>query len=500
MEIISLNRRDQIFSIASFLIILIFHFFCIEFYPVNDEFIFPIGAKLIESKDISLIKSFFDFNANTLGFSTLIFLVSKIIHLEYYLIGKILSVTGLIFIFFGIINFLKIISFKPKIELYYLILLIFLNPLIFNFSLRATPDFFSMSVIFLSVSMLIRFKNKFSTFFNILIISMATFIKPFNFIFILLIFKDLNYSYLYSKNNLRLIYIFILTLFISASLFLFNYYLFSFLIIPENFELAKDFEILSYCVQLISYVGILNIFISPIYLNLILSNIKKNVVRYMFYLITSLFLSYFIMFRVGEIDFGFLTEYLNTNFYLFLLTMSFFVFVDTIFSIYKKNIANNKLFINYFLILIIFLIFLSNFHPTQRYLLILIPFSTLFFYLINQSKITILIAVYIYFLANIPLFINHYSTQKNIGRVLNFLMSEKIISQTYPGFLGQHSLNYFMINNENSKIEVNKNILFNKNKKFNISDLKPFDEKDIIFVSKSQNIFKRNKNIYIYKN
>ena len=278
MEIISLNRRDQIFSIVSFLIILIFHFFCIEFYPVNDEFIFPIGAKLIESKDISLIKSFFDFNANTLGFSTLIFLVSKIIHLEYYLIGKILSVTGLIFIFFGIINFLKIISFKPKIELFYLILLIFLNPLIFNFSLRATPDFFSMSVIFLSVSMLIRFKNKFSTFFNILIISMATFIKPFNFIFILLIFKDLDYSYLYSKNNLRLIYIFILTLFISASLFLFNYYLFNFLIIPENFELAKDFEILSYCVQLISYVGILNIFISPIYLNLILSNIKKNMV------------------------------------------------------------------------------------------------------------------------------------------------------------------------------------------------------------------------------
>ena len=500
MYLVSLNRRDKIFSILSFLIILIFHFLCIKFYPVNDEFIFPIGAKLIESGEISLIKSFFDFNANTLGFSFVIFIISKITQLEYYLVGKILSVIGLIFVFFGIVNFLKIINLKLKIELYYLILLIFLNPLIFNFSLRATPDFFSMSIMFYCVSNLIKIKNNLFLFLNIILISLASFIKPFNLIFILLIFKDFNYNLFYSRNNLRLLYIFFGTLFISIGLFLLNYYLFDFFIIPETFELTKKFDVLSYTVQLISYIGILNIFLSPIYLDLIFLNIKKNILKYIFYLVISILLSHFIMFKVGEIDFGFLTEYFNTNLYLLLLSMSFFVFVDTIFSIYKINLIKNRLFIKYFLILFLLLIFLSNFHPTQRYLLILMPLSILFFYSMLQSKITGLIAIIIYLAVNVPLFLNHYFTQKNIKNVLNFLINENMINQTYPGFLGQHSLNYFMVNNKTSKVEVNKNVLFNKNKKFNISDIKPSDEKKIIFVSKSQNIFKRNKNIYIYKN
>ena len=47
---------------------------------------------------------------------------------------------------------------------------------------------------------------------------------------------------------------------------------------------------------------------------------------------------------------------------------------------------------------------------------------------------------------------------------------------------------------------MDKDVLFDKNKKYYVSDIEPKDKNDIIFFSKSKIFFKKNENLYILKN
>ena len=148
------NKFKNYFSKSNQLILLttVFHLFFIGFYPVNDEFIFPVGAKLLETYDVNQIKFYFDFNANTLGFPIIIFLLSKALSINYYLTAKLLSLIGIILICIGSNSFLKLINLKNYKNKHILFLLILLNPLVFIFSFRGTPDFFSASLAFFSIT------------------------------------------------------------------------------------------------------------------------------------------------------------------------------------------------------------------------------------------------------------------------------------------------------------------------------------------------------------
>ena len=42
------SDKNEKNKILIFFIIFLFHLFCLNFYPVNDEFIFPIGSKLVK--------------------------------------------------------------------------------------------------------------------------------------------------------------------------------------------------------------------------------------------------------------------------------------------------------------------------------------------------------------------------------------------------------------------------------------------------------------------
>ena len=47
MNFIKTNtEKNKIFVIFFFIVLL--HLICVKFYPINDEFIFPVGAILIE--------------------------------------------------------------------------------------------------------------------------------------------------------------------------------------------------------------------------------------------------------------------------------------------------------------------------------------------------------------------------------------------------------------------------------------------------------------------
>ena len=121
-------------------IYILFHIFFINLDPINDEYIFYSGADFIGTQNIEIINIFFEYNANTLGFSYLIFIFSTIFNTDnFYLIGKIISLSSYIFLYFGILYFIQIFEIKKKFEI---LIIIFLCPIVFTYGFRAT-DLFS---------------------------------------------------------------------------------------------------------------------------------------------------------------------------------------------------------------------------------------------------------------------------------------------------------------------------------------------------------------------
>ncbi len=500
MDLNYIFRNDKAKSFTILLIIFFIHIVCINFYPVNDEYIFPVGAKLLESKNIEIINNFFIYNANTLGFSVVIFFFSKLLPLDYYLIGKLLSCSGIILIYLGINNLIKISKVHFNENNYLLILLILLNPIIFTFSFRATPDLFSAALALFSVTFFILKKNTFLKILFLILFSFAVIIKPFNAIIILLIFYDLNLKKIFCKNNINLILWISASLIIPLIFFIYNFYLFNFFLIPDHFKLLKSFDILMFVMKFISYLGFLNLFIIPLYLDHFFKIMKKNYIRTLFYVIFSIATSFFFKIDIGEMNLGFLQNYINPNLYNFILLMSFFIFIDFTYFVINKKDSKKKLFLFFILLAIVFLLILSNFQLTQRYLLIILPLILFIFFDTNKNKFFYILTIFLYILMNSILFFNHYSTSNNIKNIIVYLKKNEMIQDTNPGFIGQHALNHFIDFNKDMKISMVKDMLFDVNKKYYVTDIEPLNKKDIVFLTKSNNIFKKNKNLFILKN
>lgn len=490
-----LNTKEKNKILIFFFIIFVFHIFCINFYPINDEFIFPIGSKLIEKYNVEDLSLFFDYNANTLGFSFVIFILSKISNLDYNLIAKLLSISGLIFILIGIYNILDIIKFKiQNNNLLYLIVIIFLNPLIFNFSLRGTPDFFGSAISFFAISVFLSQKKIFIKYLTIIIFGVGVIIKPTNGILILLNYLNIknfsiknliNYSYL--KN-------FSLLLFFPVVYFLINFNYFGFFVVPTNFSYLGDFSLSEYLINFISYLGFLGLMICPLYL-IYLKNLNvKKILKLLVYTFISILLALYFMEKSGELNFGPLSNYLGEKVFFFVITMSFFLLFDLIISNKEKMNNNQKIIL---FLSLLFIVILSKYHTSQRYLLTILPLFLILFHKIFFNKFFNLMTIILYISLNVLLFSNHYQTQLHVKNLINFLKNEKIIFDTDPGYLGQHALNFFVQLDKNKKNYLGDENIFNENKKYYVSQNKPKINQKIIFVSKSKNILLKMEEIYI---
>lgn len=478
-----------------FFIIFLIHLFCLNFYPINDEFIFPLGSKLIEKHSVEDLSLFFNYNANTLGFSYVIYIFSQITSIDQNLIAKLLSITGLIFILIGTFNILNIIKFKlSSNDLFYLIILIFLNPLIFNFSLRGTPDFFGCAISFLSISVFLNQKKKYIKYLAIIFFGLGVIIKPTN--GILIILNYLNIKKISFKNLIHYSYLknFTLLLTFPFIYFLINFNYFGFFVIPTSFSYLGDFTLSKYLINFISYLGFLGLMTCPLYLIYLKSLNIKKIFKLTVFTIVSILLAMYFMEKSGELNFGSLSNYFNEKIYFFIITMSFLLLLDLVIS-NKEKINNNQKIILFLFLL--FIIILSKFHTSQRYLLTILPLYLIIFYKIFLNKFLYIINIILYIFLNIFLFSNHYQTQLHVKNLINFLKNEKIIFDTHPGYLGQHALNFFLQLDKNSTNYIGNKNIFSKNKKYYVSQEKPENNQKIIFVSKSKNILLKKKEIYI---
>ena len=174
--------------------------------------------------------------------------------------------------------------------------------------------------------------------------------------------------------------------------FFFNYQFFEFVFIPNEFRLIKIFSLKRYLINFISYVGFFNLFLILIYFKSFFKSFKKNYFYFLIYILISILCTFFLMQNVGELNFGFVQDYLNPRIYFFIITLSFFLFFHFIINNYNDN-KFSRYHLNIIFLIIIFLIILSNFHPSQRYLLTIMPLGLFLFFLSSNIKILNILTV-----------------------------------------------------------------------------------------------------------
>ena len=482
-----------------FIIYLFFHLIFIYLDPINDEYIFYSGADFINTNSKEIIKVFFDYNANTLGFSYLIFLISKILNFEdYYTIGKLISLSGYIILYFGLQNFAKFIELREK-EKVYVLLIIFFCPLIFTYGFRATPDFFSSTLAFYACSKLIRHNSLLKTIIFYILIAISVIIKPFNGIVLLMIFlcnlKLINNNLFIKQNLTGLIFFGIIT----SGFFFLNYTNYGFIFNAPQWQ-STDINFENYFENIIYYFGYINLYIIPFTFKFFLNFKFKRYDLFILFVITFfvtliLFINWNDKF-FGELNFGRLSQYVNLSlFKIFLgLGATYFIFYFYV----KYKITKNIIYLNLFVFVFIYIAIMSFFMPAQRYTLILIPFLYMVALKETNSKFLNISTILLYFLINIIIFNNHLIISDLSKKTLQFINSKNIHNETYPGYFGQHSLSKFTKFYKNDLTVIKKKEIFRNNKKYSIVSSKKIED-DIIFYYKSKILF-LSKEIFIVKN
>jgi len=487
MKFLTLEKERNSFFI--YLLAFLFHIIFVNYYSVNSDYMFAVGADLISTKNLEIIKLFFDFNANTLGFSIIIYLLNILTGIDYNKIVKIISAISYILIFFG--NYFLFKNFKFKINFFSFGLLILFNPLIWNYGFRSNPDLFSFSLVYFIIAIILNYNFNFLFQFVLLtFLSLAIIIKPINGILILLLLFD-GYKISYFKK-----------FFISCSVILFfiffyffyNKFLFGFYLVPPQYS-SMGFNLNKFFNNFIYYSGLLFFLYGLFMIRIIFEFIKELRIKKLITLLIFLFLIFVIIYNFSylnthsEITLGFFNNFITPKFYHFLICWSFilhwFYFFIIYFKIFKKkNYFNNYKF--FICLILIYLTIISFFGPgAQRYLIVLLPFY--YFIILSNEHSNKIIYLYfiIFFLTNLILFGNFYNNNNINKKVINYLNNKKIIFQTNPGPLGSHVLDKFINFYDKENNLVDQNNMFKKSKYIILSNTSVYNHEKVISVFES---------------
>ena len=487
MKFLTLEKEKSSFFI--YLLAFLYHLIFINYYTVNSDYMFAVGSDLISTNNLEIIKLFFDFNANTLGFSIIIYLLNISIGIEYHKIIKIISSISYILIFFG--NYYLFKKFKFKTNFFLFGLLILLNPLIWNYGFRSNPDLFSFSLAYFVIAILLNYNFYFLIQFVLLIfLSIAIIIKPINGILILLLLFEGYKTFQFKKNFINCSVV----VFFVFFYFIYNKILFGFYLVPPQYS-SMGFNLNKFFNNFIYYSGLIFFLYGLFMIRIILEFIKELRLKKLIILLLFLISIFLIIFNFSylnthsEITLGFFNNFISSKIYHFFICSSailnwFYIFI-VYFKILKKNnyLSNYKFFVY---LILVYLTIISFFGPgAQRYLFVLLPFY--YFIVLNneQSKKIIYLYFVIFFLTNVILFGNFYNNNNINKKVINHLNNEKIILQTNPGPLGSHVLDKFINFYDKENNLVDQNTIFKNSKYIIISSASDYDYEKILKVFES---------------
>ncbi len=432
-----------------FLIYFTIHIIFINNYPINFEFTFSNFSKFFENYDKSIIDQYFLSQANTIVFPFVAGLIGNYLKIENGLIiTRIISLLSYVFLILGLINFSKYYKFKIN---FLLIVLFFLNPLIWVYGYRGTPDLISASIGFYGLSGLWNLKFNIKKFYYSFFIAFSIVLKPHCFIFGLLL--CFHYLHLKRKNffNNYLYLISIIPLLVIIFFFI-NYKLFGFFLYSNNYQEALSLNLPNFINNFLSYFGLLFLSVFPI--SIIYFFDKKIFVKIIFYFFIFI-LGYLFIELYGEMDIGSLTSILGKkNLSGIVLCFALIGFVNIKNLIIKERKKFNENFVSPLIIsTIIYILILSFFRPVQRYLIVIVPFLYLLFFInfqiVFNKKFIIYVAILV--VVNFALTLNSVLNSKISSKAANYLLLKNINNQTDLGPINANA-NFIITENNQSKI------------------------------------------------
>lgn len=447
------KRYFYIFTFIAFLL----HIICLNFYPVNFEFAFFESSNFISNGfDKEIAKRFFEIQANSFSFSFVISFFSLILpFLKPVYIGKFISALSIVLIAFACLNLHERnhkdhLNKNFNLNLFYLFLV--LNPLIWVFSYRSTPDVVSMSLAFFGFSLFYRFRENYKLIYlGAIILGIATSFKIITgiyFISSILLFSITEIKkYFYKFIIIGIIYSTIPILCFSITYYNFGFFLFS----PYYYEVLSEVTNLKIFINnFVLYTSFLFIFIIPItfgtYINLLInSNYKYLLVNFAILLLLFVTGYKFILSSV-EMSFGFLSNYLNEKILNGILLCSSYLLMILLFNYFKKSIKNkNFIDIKNVLVVLIYILIISNSLASQRYLITILPLVYLIFqFNINIKKnLNLIMLTFLLIPINFLLISNQFVTGIAVKEIINYLKKNNLIENTCPGSIGSHAQHEF---------------------------------------------------------
>lgn len=491
-------KKDFFKIIIISVFVFLMHVITINYQPVNSSYMFFKGADFLKINN-EVTKIFFSYQANTLGFSYLINFFSNLTSIENFKIAKILSYISYFFITFGTYNLAK--KFNSNILIYQALLLVILNPLVWNYGFRGTPDLLSFSLCLFSSYFLIEKKNLILEIFFSFLFAVGVILKPINGIYLFLILF-FNYKYLI-KFQITYYIKYLIIFFFLFIYFFYNFKNFGFIITPPQYS-GMGFALLNFFNNFVYYIGFSFFFIFLYSFQIIFQIFKKikKIEYFIFFIFGILIYVNLGVNKYSEISFGFLNSFLSKDLFQTIISINFLLFFFTFYLIFFRleKYKTNRYLLYIFLTLLIFYLIISFFGPgAQRYLLSTIPLYIIFFLSLKNFKIINYFFIFLFLVTNFFIFGNYFNNNEVNTKIVNFLKTKNIIYETNPGPVGSHILHEFIkFYDENYKPipegKLLSNILY-----IIVPDKNSLKTSDVIFSVKSNyfNLFK--KELFIIK-
>lgn len=414
---ISYSTHILIFSIF------IIHLFFVNFPPVNLEELFSFASQNLQKPDLGI---YFKYQANTLGFSYLIYFFNLIFNFDPLIIGKTISAFSYLLIGYGIVNINKV--YLKEYPVNYLILLVFLHPLIWNFGFRSTPDLISPSLGFFGLSVIFLLKkNSIKVIISSILVGIAIILKPHSVVFLTLFCI---YFFLDKRPKVYFFTNLVIILIIPTVYFLINLNLYDFFLVNNNFKSEVTISLNNFFQNIIQFSGFIALIFFPLSAYGLISYYNYKKFKKLFYILLASLIFFIMGFMfleiTGEMDFGTLGQFMNINIYTGLLMSTIPTLFLTTKYLLKKNNTNRIFFVSILISILIHIILLSLAKPTQRYLISLVPLIILFsnhlllkLYIRNSLMI-------IFVLGNILIFNNQYASAFLSQDAINFIKKNNL--------------------------------------------------------------------------
>jgi len=440
------------------LVTIFFHLIFVKNYPVSVEFAFIDFAKFYEDYNKLKLKEFINVQANTIVFSYIIFFFDQLLLIKNYLItGRLLSILSYVFLYFGLLNFIKFFKINSA-NCLLLIVVLFLNPIIWIYGFKVTADLLPASLSFFGISQIFTKKIIITRILiSSFLISLASLMKPMFLAIVVLGSLLINYFNFNKDIKFRILFLILFNFLPFISIGLYFYWSF----INLGYVLSSlsnnyfDYNLYNFSSKFLYYLGITFIFTFPFSILDLNFKILKKYKFYFIFLIFFFFIGYNNSFFPGELNLG---NFFNINesilrgFYFLCSGLLLFHFYLSL-----KKSKYNKIYLYVIISFLCYIFALSFFRPTQRYLMLFIPFlyvmSILFKKESKKFYYCYFIFILLFLLINICLTTYSHFRSMSAFKTIDYLKNNSILQVTKPGPLID-SYNFYLYDQIIKKYQI----------------------------------------------